>query len=265
MKKLIYITLMFLLLFTAFTSFASANEGVTSATEPTDQELQSIHSTLIELNLLQVDESGKIVIAEINPKEVGLQESTYNLYIERMNDANIAVSKGYAYFDETYSFVTRSRDEIIATEFQRDMEKQSFSSLMSGPSILDAYHIALGNRDFIQSIYQSYSKFPGTPASAYIIASSVWVAKVRGGGEWDYKVQPGYAPHDKGWLAITRWGQSYRTSEWFGNYNYGFTGSFLFSLPILYSGGDGAGFIWGDGFDSPEDRQAISQGFTESL
>ncbi len=76
--------------------------------------------------------------------------------------------------------------------------------------------------------------------------------KMMPGGGWDYKVQPGYSPYNKEWTAYCKYDTEYRTSEWFGNYNYGLTGRFQFSLSVLKAG---AGVAAG-GADSPEDTAA---------
>ncbi|WP_270165533.1 polymorphic toxin type 44 domain-containing protein [Paenibacillus sp. SYP-B4298] len=101
---------------------------------------------------------------------------------------------------------------------------------------------------------------------AFAATTALWIVRVKAGGIWDYKLQPGYSPYNKSWLTYTRYSEnpSVRTSEWFGNYNYGFTGRFLFSLNILYAGGDGAGLIWGNGFDDAGDKAAIKMGYDES-
>ncbi|WP_208643810.1 hypothetical protein [Paenibacillus barcinonensis] len=66
------------------------------------------------------------------------------------------------------------------------------------------------------------------------------------------------------WTARVKNGTQFSTSEWFGNYNYRFTGKELFSLSILFAGGDGAGIVFGSGPDDENDKAAIRQGYNES-
>lgn len=85
------------------------------------------------------------------------------------------------------------------------------------------------------------------------------------GGDWDYKVVPGYSPYYKEWTAVQRYTTSTKTSEWFGNYNYGFTGSYLFSLSTLLAGGDGVSLIFHHTMDDLQDKTDVTQGYNESL
>ena len=96
----------------------------------------------------------------------------------------------------------------------------------------------------------------------YLATAGYWVGKVREGGDWDYKSQPGFSPYDK--MFCCSYGgltKQHRTSEWLGNYNYGYTGSFLFSLGILHFGSSAvAGFDPAD----EEDWPAIDEGYYDS-
>ncbi|MFB5759570.1 polymorphic toxin type 44 domain-containing protein [Paenibacillus medicaginis] len=115
------------------------------------------------------------------------------------------------------------------------------------------------------NLYRTLSSGIGSdPAAAYSGTAGYWVGKVRPKGAWDYKTVPGYTPYNKLWTARVKNGTEFRTSEWFGNYNYGFTGKELFSLSMLFAGGDGAGILFGNGPDNEEDKASIRQGYNES-
>lgn len=88
--------------------------------------------------------------------------------------------------------------------------------------------------------------------------SAFWIAKVRPNGEWDYKVRPGFAPWNKNFCCYLDQNFSHLTSEYIGNFNYGYTGSFLFSLEVLHFGSYAV-----SGFDSKdtEDWPAIDAGY----
>lgn len=132
------------------------------------------------------------------------------------------------------------------------------------PPTLYAYSIASNNRDTLSAYYHAIADgIWGDPGAAYSATVGYWVAKVQEGGAWDYKVQPGYSPYYKLWTAVLKYDTEYRTSEWFGNYNYGLTGRFLFPLTTLLVGGDAVGILTSGGADDPADQQAITQGYNE--
>lgn len=84
-------------------------------------------------------------------------------------------------------------------------------------------------------------------------------------GPWDYKRVSGFSPYTKKWDAGTYSGRKIITTEYIGNYNYGFTGEFLFSLNTLYLGGQIAN---GLKFWQPEDendRRAIREGYNDGV
>lgn len=85
-----------------------------------------------------------------------------------------------------------------------------------------------------------------------------WIALVRPGGEWDYKVHPNFGPYSKQYCSYFNGNFNHITAEYVGNFNYGYTGSFLFSLNTLHLGSSAV-----SGF-SPKDREdwpAIDAGF----
>ena len=77
----------------------------------------------------------------------------------------------------------------------------------------------------------------GNPAiNPYNATVGFWIGKVAEGCEWDYKSSSAYKPWDKWWCTYIDGGYQHVTSEYFGNFNYGLTGSFLFTLDILHIG-----------------------------
>lgn len=92
----------------------------------------------------------------------------------------------------------------------------------------------------------------------YIATVAYWVNLVREDGAWDYKSSDKYGPYNK--LLCTYYdGKSHHiTSEYFGNFNYGYTGAFLFSLDVLHAGSYAV-----SGFDpaDQEDWPAIDDGY----
>lgn len=77
---------------------------------------------------------------------------------------------------------------------------------------------------------------PGNAADPYQSTVTYFIIKVRPYGDWDYKRLPGYSPYDKEFCTQLNSSFQHITSEFIGNFNYGYTGSFLFSLDILLAG-----------------------------
>lgn len=94
----------------------------------------------------------------------------------------------------------------------------------------------------------------------WLTTASFWVGRVL--GPWNYKKVPGYSPYNKEFcMTYGDYDYMHQTSEWLGNYNYGFTGSFLFPLDVLHLGSQVVA-----GFDEKdkEDWPAIDEGFYDA-
>lgn len=88
-----------------------------------------------------------------------------------------------------------------------------------------------------------------------------WISKVEPNGDWDYKTQPGFAPWYTQFCSYFDGNFQHITSEYIGNFNYGYTGSFLFSLDVLHFGSSAvAGFDPADEADWP----AIDAGYNNA-
>lgn len=96
-------------------------------------------------------------------------------------------------------------------------------------------------RGMCRSNYQTIKNtFDGIAASnwgnAYSAAATMWVNNVREGGKWDYKSTKEYGPYNQNYCSYYDGTYHDITAEWMGNYNYGYTGSYLFSLETLLEG-----------------------------
>lgn len=94
------------------------------------------------------------------------------------------------------------------------------------------------------------------------LATGYWIAKVEPNGDWDYKTQHGYSPYNKTFCCgYSRNFHMHQTSEWIGNYNYGYTGKLLFSLSVLKLGSNAV-----SGFDPKdvEDYPANEEGYYDA-
>ena len=83
-------------------------------------------------------------------------------------------------------------------------------------------------------------KYSNPKIVPYYATCQYWYAKIQPGGVWDYKVQSPYKPYNKYFCMTYGINDSkknyHRTSEFMGNYNYGFTGRVLFNLTTLKLG-----------------------------
>ncbi|MCH1641388.1 polymorphic toxin type 44 domain-containing protein [Paenibacillus timonensis] len=269
MKK-VYVLILAISLF--FCSFA----GLTSANSQTDLELtaeqyQEIHTKVVENNYVSLTNDGQIVISA-TAESIDIDPYLFNEYLANINTINHAIRSGGVKFDSNYNLQIAPVDEIAQIVYERDQQKKKelnnsivpFSD-PGAPPVLQAYTIARNNYLEMEQIWNSLALGIGGNASAattYVLG--FWVGKVKPGGAWDYKAVSGYTPYNKEWQARVRNGTEIRTSEWFGNYNYGFTGKFLFSLSILYTGGDVVSQITGGAPDDFSDKAAIAQGYNEN-
>lgn len=125
--------------------------------------------------------------------------------------------------------------------------------------------MVIDNRNHISETYNTfYLVSLVTPnTDPWLLTAVYWVNMVREDGKWDYKVSPEYGPYDTRYcMNYGNKQQMHNTAEWVGNYNYGYTGSFLFDLTTLYVGSSAvSGFKPSD----VEDWPAIEEGYNDSL
>ncbi|MGG6313780.1 polymorphic toxin type 44 domain-containing protein [Paenibacillus macerans] len=192
-----------------------------------------------------------------------------HILITWMDDVNFAISVGGVSFDSNFDIKVASQNEITNIVFSNDLIKKRIDEGLvhpysdpGAPPTLQAYHIASNNYDYMERYLNAIAGgILGDPNKAVTAPIEMWVGKVKPNGEWDYKAVNGYKPYNKEWTAYTRNSIEIKTSEWFGNYNYGFTGSFIFSLSTLYTGGDLVSQIKNGAPDDFSDKQAIAQGY----
>jgi len=258
-------------------------------------QLKEFHKIVLRQRLINLNSDGTV---SINKKAyiIAKDKNTFQKYLQSVNEINDIIKLGIVSVNKNFEFKALPRDEITKTIYNRDKELQqngilsdnkfdpqqhinySFTSSLSANPLtsamltltsssstlptLYAFDTACQNHETLAALYNSLSAFM-FPPTAYSTTVGWWVSKVREGGAWDYKSVSGYKPWNKKWNAVQRWTTSVKTSEWFGNYNYGFTGHYLFSLNILLAGGDGVSLVIHHALDDPEDKAAVKQGYNE--
>ncbi|RAW16142.1 hypothetical protein DC345_11735 [Paenibacillus taichungensis] len=231
-------------------------------------EVQQLHEKAKSLELVKVV-NGAIDINEIKINKDKLEvtnENAYQDYLKGLESTNLLIEGGYAYIDDN------NDPQIVSEEKIQKLSSEETGQLSSNEikpfaEILDLKGMVNANRAELSTYYWNVyysSAITGQPLQTAIMSSALWFkGKVQARGPWDYKTQPGWGGASKQWYADTHTGRRYVTTEYIGNYNYGFTGQFLFPLTILFYGGQYAnGNIW-----SPEDmndRAAIQDGFNDA-
>lgn len=237
--------------------------------------LKELHEEVVDNGLATLNEKGQIVInlsvSELNSSSELIQE-----YLKDMDNVNFAVEQGGIFFDENFDIQIGTQEEVEESVYNKGLlkrAKENFGNVTlfadpGGLPTLQAYHVANRNRTLFAQYYNSAyqaAKYTGNATSAAVSASTGWfVGKVKPRGDWDYKVVAGYSPYNKQWNAQTKNGTQVRTTEWFGNYNFGLAGSYLFALPDLLAGGHMASLATSLRFDGPDDTAAVRQGFNDS-
>lgn len=240
------------------------------------KQIREIHGEAVKQGAVTLNEDGTITV-NVDTDTIGVDEDVFGKYIQSVENINDIIKLGIASFDENFNLKVAPGEESINIISERDRKLQQSGTLSTNrfdtPSsislpitsvlpTLNAYGTARNNKATLSDYFDAIQVY--APWSAYPSTVSFWISKVREGGAWDYKIVPGYAPYNKEWLAVTYDTTSVRTSEWFGNYNYGFTGRFLFSLNVLLAGGDGVNYVFNHTMDDPADRQAVTWGYNES-
>jgi hypothetical protein len=227
-------------------------------------QMKKIHKMIVKRGLAYLNSDGTIAI-NTNATELAVDKNMFEKYLKNIDDVNFVVTEGVASFDKEYNLKVESKDEITKRVYEKDQKQQEEPMISpmyvpNAPPTLRAYSIASSNRNTLKALYVGLANgIYGNAASAYSSTLGFWIAKVRPNGAWDYKVVSGYSPYNKEWSAIARYNTDYRTSEWFGNYNYGLTGHYLFSLSVLLNGG----YFAGMGSEDANDKAAITQGYNE--
>ena len=240
-----------------------------------NDSLQELHQELVNLGLAKLNQAGQIVI-DASVSELNFSSEILNEYLEDMKNVNFAVEQGGVFFDQNLDIQIGTQEEVTNRVYNKDLVKRAKNSIGNitpfadpgGLPTLQAYHVANRNRTLFSQYFNSVleaSKYAGNPSSTAISASTGWfVAKVKPRGDWDYKVVAGYSPYSKQWNAQTKNSTTVRTTEWFGNYNYGLAGSYLFGINELIAGGHIASLATSLRLDGADDRAAVTLGFNDS-
>ena len=189
-----------------------------------------------------------------------LEDETYTKLINSLETMNYCLEIGACTFNTQEGvFETVPLNVYLNSNKERSLSNYSVAAVTN----LNLGSLVHNNYWEIKSIYQNAMMI--NPEGGWASAVSIWVNRVREGGVWDYKVQPGYSPYDKEFYCtygLNNSKQGIRKSEFIGNYNYAYTGSILFSLATLKKGSE---LIAGGPEKDVLDQPVIEEGYYDSV
>lgn len=237
---------------------------------------QELHQELKNEKLIHLDQNGLISVPDLS--SLGVNQELSEKYIGMVNIMNQQIQDGIISMDHELNVKPTNIEKISKKVYQNDQknkEKNSISKFLTkscedqniistmSSSCIDLVRLVETNRSQLESTYNSYATFD--PVNAYSYTVGWWVGKVQENGAWDYKVQPGYAPWYNTFCMLHYNGVVLdHNSKWLGNYNYGYTGEFLFSLDTLLVGGDAISYLINWEPDTPEAKEAIEWGYSDA-
>lgn len=225
---------------------------------------QDLHEELKEQNIIYLDQNGLIVVPD-KADTIGINRDLYEEYIQIIERANQLIKDDFISFDNKLNLEPFTQEEIANKVFLRDQNNNNYyyKIFSQEPETIRVVDLVESNRSELEDFYNTIAVV--NPGDAYVATVGYWVGKVSENGSWDYKVQPGFAPWDRDFYAIMYNGFSeIHNSKWLGNYNYGYTGQFLFSLDILLIGGDAISYLLNWEPDAPDVKNTIERGFAEA-
>lgn len=235
-----------------------------------DKEFVEYCDLMKEAGYISVNPDGHFEISN-NIDEKLINDSHYSEFVDTINFCNYIIDLGMFEIDSELLELRplELTDKTLNKIANEGKESALFSVAPTGAHGCSYYELDLGrlcanNYNELEDFYNAIVRtLPFNPyVNPWLTTAGYWVGKVMEGGDWDYKVQPGFSP----WYTVfcCRYGGKvfmHQTSEWIGNYNYGYTGSFLFSLDVLHFGSSAVA-----GFD-PADREdwpAIDEGYYDA-
>lgn len=210
-----------------------------------------------------VFEAGKIIVNDsLNNK---ISNTDYNKIVSDMDVMNASIELGIVSFNQIDGmFVTTD-----LTTFTNNLAALPSNNKLISMQEVGARATNLNLGSLVSNNYADLEDYLTTqmsynPSGAHAATTGVWIARVRPGGIWDYKTKAGYSPYNKEFNCTYGAGSSktgIRTSEFIGNYNYGYTGSMLYTLSILKAGSTAV-----SGFDPKDvdDYPAITEGYNDA-
>ncbi|MFY3790343.1 polymorphic toxin type 44 domain-containing protein [Ureibacillus sp. MALMAid1270] len=262
-----------LLLLVAFSLFGATHDAFANTNDSSKESLienDEIFKKAVDLGLVNLESNGEIIYLG-DEKSLEISSESYTEFLEKIESSNFLVGLKVAKVDNEYNIILLSSEEIADVIYENDKKSKSNVNLDSsvtpfgidpGLPTINLKSLVESNKRELEDFYSAVLKT--SPQTAYYAAVGYFVGKVREGGEWDYKIQPGYRYWYKEWTAYTYSGTRIINTEYIGNYNYAYVGESLFSKNTLLIGGASVGAGVGQPEDD-NDRQAIIEGFDDAV
>ncbi|WP_156922157.1 hypothetical protein [Cohnella thermotolerans] len=190
-----------------FAGVASAEPSQGDQDSNLTQQLRQIHQKVVENGLASLTDDGQIVI-NATASELGVDSDLFDKYLQNMDAINFDVSIGGVSFDDHFNIKVGSQTEVAEAVYQNSLDKRAEGEQLvvpfsdPGAPVLQAYSIANSNYHTVVNYYNALATgIYADPTAAYEATVGMWVAKVRPGGDWDYKVVSGYSSYYKEWEA----------------------------------------------------------------
>lgn len=205
-----------------------------------------------------VFENGEIVVNESLRDKISAND--YDTIVSDMELMNDSIELGIVSFSQIAgSFVTADIETFLSnlpdndTNLVKEINNARILNFNLGGVVSENYA-------YIENYFNTQMTY--NPSGAYTVTLALWVEKVREGGDWDYKrVYPPYDTKFTCTYGLNGSKTGIRTSEFIGNYNYGYTGSILFDLTILKTG---SFVVSGFNPNDYNDHPAIEEGFVDA-
>lgn len=229
---------------------------------------QELHQELKDAKIIYLDKDGLIAVPD-DLSSLGVNQDLAEKYIDMINIANDQIQDGIFSMDKELNVKPFTAEEIADKVYENDQKdknnnnnKRSVQAAAANPK-LNVVSLVEKNRKELIKIHDIQATV--NPSSAYTFSVGWWVGKVTVNGDWDYKVVSGYSPWNKS-FSMTLYNGVVQThnSKWLGNYNYGYTGQFLFPLNILHKGGDAVSYALNYKPDSQAAKDTIEWGFSDA-
>lgn len=247
----------------SFSTSAFAAEGSISTDK--DGDFISAWVTVRDKGYLQVNDDGLLELVE---NDFVKNLAGYDSVVEMIALCNESIQDDILLIDPE----TMELTSVITPE----EEPQPYGLVNPVPPILprngahgcsvqalDLLHLCSSNYSILSNYYQDMLLMLSINPNLSPWGATVgfWVSKVEPNGDWDYKTKHGFAPWNSQFCSYFDGNFQHITSEYIGNFNYGYTGSFLFSLNTLHLGS------WAvSGFDPADeaDWPAIDAGYNNA-
>lgn len=223
--------------------------------------------TLRDSGKLMVGNDGLLYVEENNNLT---DVSGYDAFIDLINVCNESISDGILMADaeavEIKSIMQYDEEQVpyalSSSTKQNSNPRVAPYNVAHGCSVQACSLITMcqNNYNTLQEYYEDMLQLSlvNPNLSPWGATVGFWINKVQPYGDWDYKRQIGFKPYDSEFCCYFNSNFNHVTSEYIGNFNYGYTGSYLFSLDVLHFGSAAV-----DGFTSKDlkDWPAIDAGY----